>query len=224
LTCTFRFGPYVHCYLSISLLESVSLPSAQRFVECHTRWSKTLGTDLIFLGQNTRHGKTLGKRGFAECQALDERRYIWEPSVVALVLGKGLALGKEEPCPVPPIALSKGDSSLPSASPADTRQRGSLCRVSPRALGKGTSKWAHQSLLCRALVQQTLGKGSINVTALNVKWHSAKKPLSMYSSPRPHCWVTLGKKFAECFLGFAECLKHTTKQLYPVVSLQIIDM
>ena len=29
--------------------------------------------------------------------------------------------------------------------------------------------------------------------------------------------VTLGKEFAECFLGFAECLKHSTKKLCSVV-------
>jgi hypothetical protein len=30
--------------------------------------------------------------------------------------------------------------------------------------------------------------------------------------------VILGKVFAECFLGFAECLRHSTKELCPVVS------
>jgi hypothetical protein len=29
--------------------------------------------------------------------------------------------------------------------------------------------------------------------------------------------VTLSKEFVECFLGFAKCLKHSTKQLCPVV-------
>jgi hypothetical protein len=29
--------------------------------------------------------------------------------------------------------------------------------------------------------------------------------------------VTLGKGFVECFVGFAECLKHLAKQLCPVV-------
>jgi hypothetical protein len=32
--------------------------------------------------------------------------------------------------------------------------------------------------------------------------------------------VTLGKVFAECFLGFTECLKHSTKQLCLVVTYQ----
>jgi hypothetical protein len=49
---------------------------------------------------------------------------------------------------------------LPTTSLAGTRQRGSLCRVPPRALGKGTSKRVHWSLLCRALVHQALSKGA----------------------------------------------------------------
>jgi hypothetical protein len=59
------------------------------------------------------------------------------------------------------------------------------------------------------------------------KKYSAKNPLPMYSSPRLFCRVshtaktlpsvTLGKDFAECFLGFAECFRHLAKQLCPVV-------
>jgi hypothetical protein len=33
--------------------------------------------------------------------------------------------------------------------------------------------------------------------------------------------VTLGKVFAECFLGFAECLRHSAKKLCPVVSTHL---
>jgi hypothetical protein len=33
--------------------------------------------------------------------------------------------------------------------------------------------------------------------------------------------VTLGKVFAECFLGFAECLRHSAKELCPVVYIYI---
>ena len=29
--------------------------------------------------------------------------------------------------------------------------------------------------------------------------------------------VTLGKRFAECILAFAECLRHSAKKLNPVV-------
>jgi hypothetical protein len=35
----------------------------------------------------------------------------------------------------------------------------------------------------------------------------------MYSSPS----VTLGKAFTECFLGFAECFRHSAKRLFLVV-------
>jgi hypothetical protein len=31
--------------------------------------------------------------------------------------------------------------------------------------------------------------------------------------------VTLGKAFAECKIAFAVCLRHTTKELIPVVSM-----
>jgi hypothetical protein len=48
------------------------------------------------------------------------------------------------------------EPSLSSASPTSTRQRGSLCQVHPRALGKGTRKGPHWSLICRALVQKAL--------------------------------------------------------------------
>jgi hypothetical protein len=34
--------------------------------------------------------------------------------------------------------------------------------------------------------------------------------------------VTLGKAFTECFLGFAECFRHSTKKLFSVV-LDVID-
>jgi hypothetical protein len=40
------------------------------------------------------------------------------------------------------------EPSLPCASPADTPQRESLCRVSLGALDKWTGKVAHMSLLC----------------------------------------------------------------------------
>ena len=36
--------------------------------------------------------------------------------------------------------------------------------------------------------------------------------------------VTLGKSFAECFSGFAECLWHTAKLLFPVVFVSNIEL
>jgi hypothetical protein len=44
------------------------------FAECHPRRTKTLGTDLVDRGRNTRHKKTLDKEDFAECHALGEIR------------------------------------------------------------------------------------------------------------------------------------------------------
>jgi hypothetical protein len=61
------------------------------------------------------------------------------------------------------------------------------------------------------------------------KKYSAKRLLPMYSSPSVLCRVlhsakplpsvTLGKAFAECKIAFAECLKHSAKELCPVVIL-----
>jgi hypothetical protein len=64
----------------------------------------------------------------------------------------------------------------------------------------------------------------------STKWHSTK---SLPSAPQKALVkeaaadvqfaetflprVTLGKEFVECFLGFAECLKHSVKQLCLVV-------
>jgi hypothetical protein len=35
--------------------------------------------------------------------------------------------------------------------------------------------------------------------------------------------VTLGKAFAECFYGFAECFRHSAKRLIPVVSVSKLN-
>jgi hypothetical protein len=75
------------------------------------------------------------------------------------------ALGKEATCVECLLILSAKELtmgslviSLPSASPAGTRQRGSHYRVPPNTLGKGPGKGAHEELLCRVLVQWSLGK------------------------------------------------------------------
>jgi hypothetical protein len=80
-------------------------------------------------------------------------------SVVALTLGKEATFAE---CLLMHSAkeLTKGPLviSLSSASPAGTRQRGSLCRVPPNTLRKGPGKGAHGELLCRVSVLWTLGK------------------------------------------------------------------
>jgi hypothetical protein len=99
---------------------------------------------------------------------------------------------------------------------ADTRQNWPLCRVPKKTLGKGsvTVTWRRD------------GDFSLPST----KWHSAnarQKVLGKEAvadvqfAERSLPSVTLGKVFAECFLGFAECLRHSTKELCPVV-LEVI--
>jgi hypothetical protein len=36
-----------------------------------------------------------------------------------------------------------------------------------------------------------------------------------------HSLPSVGKAFAECFLGFAECFRHSAKKLFPVVKRNI---
>jgi hypothetical protein len=74
------------------------------------------------------------------------------PSVVALALSKEASFVE---CLLVHSAKELGPLVIPlsSASPTGTRQRGSLCRVPPNPLSKGTGKGAHRELLCRASVQ-----------------------------------------------------------------------
>jgi hypothetical protein len=131
------------------------------------------------------------------------------------------------------------EDSLPSASPPDTRQRSLLCRVPTRALGTGTGGGAHRTRLCRGPLEKTLSKisifaecqrrhsakdpspslGAVTVTFLcrvPDKKYSAKRLLPMYSSPSVLCRVLhSAKPFAECRIAFAECLRHSAKELCP---------
>jgi hypothetical protein len=130
---------------------------------------------------------------------------------------------------------------LPSASPPDTRQRSLLCRVSTGALGTGAGGGAHWTRLCRGPLEQTLGKislfaecqrrhsakdlspslGAVTVTFLcrvPDKKYSAKRLLPMYSSPSVLC----REAFAECKISFTECLRHSAKELCPVVNTAAI--
>jgi hypothetical protein len=75
--------------------------------------------------------------------------------------------------------------------------------------------------------KKKLGKGSVTVT-----WHrdgdfslpSARQKVlgkeagaDVQFAERSLPSVTLGKAFAECKIAFAECLRHSTKELCPVV-------
>jgi hypothetical protein len=62
--------------------------------------------------------------------------------------------------------------------------------------------------LCRVLfdTRQSLCR-------VSEKKHLANNPLPMKSLPS----VTLGKAFAKCKIAFAECLRHSAKNVIPVV-------
>jgi hypothetical protein len=106
--------------------------------------------------------------------------------------------------------------SLSSAMIAGTRQNWPLCRVPKKTLGKGsvTVTWRRDS----------------DFSLPSTEWHSAKSLSSARQKvlgkevvadvqfvERSLPSVTLGKVFAECFLGFAECLRHSAKERCPVV-------
>jgi hypothetical protein len=110
------------------------------------------------------------------------------------------------------------DPSLPRATIAGTRQNWPLCRVPKKTLGKGsvTVTWRrdgdfslpsvkrHSANSLPSVWQKVLGKE----TAADVQFPERSLPS-----------VTLGKAFAECKIAFAECLRHTAKELIPVVPL-----
>jgi hypothetical protein len=110
------------------------------------------------------------------------------------------------------------EPSLPMAVIADTRQNWPLCRVPKKTLDKGsvTVTWRRDS----------------DFSLPSVKWHSAnslprarQKVLDKEAvadvqfAERSLPSVTLGKAFAECKIAFAECLRHSAKELCPVVNL-----
>jgi hypothetical protein len=149
---------------------------------------------------------------------------------------------------------------------AGTRQRGRICRVSHRTLGKepdmGTlpggffaecpTRHSAKMDFLPSAARKTLGKA--NFFAECHKGHSAKPPSpspgavtaaflcrvlsgtrqrslpsarekalgkegfadALFAEPSLPS-VILGKAFAECFQGFAECFRHSAKRLIPVV-------
>jgi hypothetical protein len=94
---------------------------------------------------------------------------------------------------------------LPRAMIADTRQNWPLCRVPKKTLGKGsvTVTWRRDGdFFLPSARQKVLDKEVV----ADVQFAERSLPS-----------VTLGKVFAECFLSFAECLRHSAKELCPVV-------
>jgi hypothetical protein len=107
-------------------------------------------------------------------------------------------------------------------------QRSKLCWVPPSALEKGTDKGARWRSLCRVLVRLTLGKEGVFAKyylICSVK-DLVKGPTESFfaecsiksTRQRSRCRCTVRRAFfAECFPGFAECFRHSTKKLIQVV-------
>jgi hypothetical protein len=110
------------------------------------------------------------------------------------------------------------DPSLPRAVRGDTRQNWPLCRVPKKTLGKGSvtvtvtwrrdsdfslssAKW-HSANSLPSARQKVLGKEAV----VDVQFAECSLPS-----------VTLSKAFAECKIAFVECLRHSVKELCPVV-------
>jgi hypothetical protein len=80
--------------------------------------------------------------------------------------------------------------------------------------------------------KKTLDKGSVTVTwrrdddfslpSARQKVLGKEAVADVQFAERSLPSVTLGKVFAECFICFAECLRHSTKELCPVVSESIM--
>jgi hypothetical protein len=107
--------------------------------------------------------------------------------------------------------------SLPSV-PRGTRQRWVFCQVLP---GRHSAKPPSPSrgavtaaFLCRVLSgTQQRSLPSAREKALGKEGFAD----ALFAEPSLPS-VTLGKAFAECFQGFAECFRHSTKRLIPVVA------
>jgi hypothetical protein len=92
---------------------------------------------------------------------------------------------------------------LPRAVRADTRQNWPLCRVPKKTLGKGsvTVTWRRDG----------------DFSLPSDKWHFAECPTKS-TRQRGCCRCTVRRaSFAECKIAFAECLRHSAKELCPVV-------
>ena len=119
-----------------------------------------------------------------------------------------------------------------------TRQNWALCRV-PTLWHSAKNFWEkNKKIFCRVPDTSPLGKGDVR-RAVFVRstflcrvltWHTAKAlPSARYIALGKEPFadksyaggslpsVTLGKLFAECKLGFVECLGHSAKNPCPVV-------
>jgi hypothetical protein len=147
---------------------SADLPSAfyralgkADFTESRTRQSPTLGKDLIYRVQDTRHSQALGKDCFAESQTLGK-----DGSRQRAVSGR-LQLTAVSLCRVVPNIGHSSKDTLPSVF-----SRHSVKDPSP-SLGAVTV-----TFLCR------VSNGTRQILyRVPDKKYSAKRPLPMYNSP-----------------------------------------
>jgi hypothetical protein len=164
-----------------------------------------------------------GKDIFAECHCQGTRQRDWQrgplegslPSICPTDTRQRSLL-----CRVPTRALGTGTGGgahwTSLCRGPHTRQNWPLCRVPQNALGKESvtvtwrrdgyfslpsSKW-HSAKSLPSARQKVLGKEVV----ADVQFAERSLPS-----------VTLGKVFAECKIAFAVCLRHTTKELIPVV-------
>jgi hypothetical protein len=109
----------------LSLSESGPLSSARSFAECFlsgTRQSPTLGNEVVYRVQDTRHRNTLGKDVFAECQTLSKGG-AWQRAVSGCLKLTVVNLCRG------PVVGTRPRGFFAECQPAGTRQR-PLYRVS----------------------------------------------------------------------------------------------
>jgi hypothetical protein len=162
--------------------------------------------------------KTLGKEAtFAECRPAHSAKGLAKGPTGGLFAESQSTRHSAKKPPLPSAYESSRhrdwrwgplEPSLPSAMIAGTRQNWPLCRVPKKTLDKGsvTVTWHRDD----------------DFSLPSTKWHSTKS----LSSARQKVLgkeavadVQFGKVFAECFICFAECLRHSAKELCPVVFL-----
>jgi hypothetical protein len=120
--------------------------------------------------------------------------------------------------------------SLPSV-PGGTRQRLILCRV---LLGRHSAKVTPLPSVIRDTRQRSRLRHPVTVTVAflyrvppgtrQTSLPSVREKVlgkegfadALFAEPSLPS-MTLGKAFAECFYGFAECFGHSAKRLFPVV-------
>jgi len=164
---------------------------------------------------------------FAECPYFDTRQKgATLPSVPSLTWQKGQLCrvfilwhtAKRQALPsVQSLTHDKWDR-FAEGPKFDTRQTTKLCRV-PNIWHSANVPWPFPLRDVLFFLPSVVFSSRQSFCRVPDRKHSAKTlfagTVAVVSSLLS---VTLGKPFAECFLGFAECLWHTAKLLFPVVA------